>query len=295
MSPIDSTGNPGTSRATSRVVVHAVIVAVPLACAFWFVGEALFAQWTHDPNYTHGLFVVPLSLVLAWRRRRRLAGLEASPTYVGLVVLVFGGLLYLAGILAAELFTMRLALVVTAFALVLTTQGYRRTRVLFFPLAFLLLMIPIPYVFYYKLTFPLQIKSSQLTAGLLSGLGMPVIRSGNVINLEDYTLEVVTACSGLRSMMTLGTLAVFMTDFFKFGRLGNVIFVAISVPVAVVANTARLSLTAIVSAMAGADAAESFFHGFSGVVVFLSGLALLVVSGVLLEWIAKRRSASSPA
>jgi exosortase len=292
MSPIDYTDRPRESRAASRVLVDVVIVAVPLACAFWFVADALFAQWIHDPNYTHGLFVIPLSLVLAWRRRKRLVGLQASPTYVGLVLLVAGGLLYLTGILAAELFTMRLSFVVTLFALALTTQGHRRTRVLLFPLAFLLLMLPIPYVFYYKLTFPLQIKSSQLTAGLLSGLGMPVLRTGNVIKLEDYTLEVVTACSGLRSMMTLGTLAVFMTDFFKFGGLGNVVFVAVSVPVAVIANTTRLTLTAIVSAIAGADAAESFFHGFSAVVVFMSGLALLVITGVLLEWIAKRRSAS---
>lgn len=288
MNSIDDNAKTRGSRAVGRVVFESAVVAVPLACACWFIATALVGQWVNDPNYTHGLFVVPMSLILAWRRRERLKRTPASPSYVGLLVLTAGGMLYLLGILAAELFTMRVSLVIMVFALILTTQGHGRTRALLFPLAFLLLMIPLPYVLYYKLTFPLQIKSSQLTAGLLSGLGMPVVRTGNIINLEGYTLEVVTACSGLRSLMTLGALAVFMTDFFKFGGWGNVVFVAVSVPVAVVANTARLFLTAVVSAIAGSDAAESFFHGLSGVVVFLSGLALLFVTGILLEWIAKR-------
>jgi exosortase len=292
MSSIDDTLETSGARSARRVVLEWAVVAVPLACAYWFVAAALVAQWVNDPNYTHGLFVVPMSLILAWRRRKRLERTPVSPSHAGLLVLTAGGMLYLLGILAAELFTMRVSLVVAVFAVVLTMQGRGRTRALLFPLAFLLLMIPLPYVLYYKLTFPLQIKSSQLTAGLLSGLGMPVVRTGNIINLEGYTLEVVTACSGLRSLMTLGALAVFMTDFFKFGGWGNVLFVAASVPVAVVANTARLFLTAVVAAIAGSDAAESFFHGLSGVVVFLSGLALLFVAGILLEWMVKRRRAS---
>jgi exosortase len=156
----------------------------------------------------------------------------------------------------------------------------------------LFLMIPIPYIFYYKLTFPLQLESSKLTSGLLSLMGMPVVRGGNVIKLEGYTLEVVTACSGLRSMMTLGTLAIFMTDFFHFGKLGNVVLVALAVPIAIVANTARLTLTAVVSAIAGSEAADSFLHELSGVVVFVAGLVLLAISAGVIEWIARRKSAS---
>jgi len=85
----------------------------------------------------------------------------------------------------------------------------------------------------------------------------------------------------------------FMTDFFRVGRIGKIILVGMSIPVAIVANTMRLALTATVSAMAGTDTADSFLHGFSGVFVFMSGLVLLVILGLILEWIAKKRYSAS--
>ncbi|MGD8413370.1 MAG: exosortase/archaeosortase family protein [Candidatus Latescibacterota bacterium] len=272
-----------------------LMLLVPLAIAWWFVAAALFGQWIKDPNYTHGLFVVPMAALLAFRRRRRVLEATAEPSYWGLAVLGAAIVLYLTGILAAELFTMRVSMVLALIGVVLATQGAARTRALLFPLLFLFLMIPLPYVIYYKFTFPMQLWSSRLAAAVLSGLGMPVVRSGNVIRLEDYTLEVVTACSGLRSMMSLGTLAVFMTDFFRIGKPVKVALVLLSIPVAIVANTIRLVSTAVVSGMAGPGEAKSYLHGMSGVVVFMSGLVLLVILGFILEWIARRRSSSSRA
>lgn len=285
---IPSAGD-GSGFSTPRAV-RFLILFVPLAAGWWFVVTALVEQWLDDPNYTHGLFVVPMAAWLAWRRRSQVREIAAEPTYWGLVALVAAVVIYLAGILAAELLTMRVSLVVAIFAVVLATQGASRTRALLFPLLFLLLMIPLPYVIYYKFTFPLQLMSSKLAAGVLSGLGMPVIRSGNILDLEDYSLEVVTACSGLRSMMTLGTLAVFMTDAFRIGKAAKVALVLLSVPVAIVANTARLVSTAAVAAIAGPDQAESYLHGLSGVVVFMIGLVMLVILGFVLEWTARRRS-----
>lgn len=259
-----------------------------LALCFWFVATGLVVQWLDDPNYAHGFFVVPMALALAFRRRHRLLETPAEPTAAGCWVLVLGGLIYLAGVLAAELFTMRFSLVVVFLGLVLATQGFRRARILLFPCLFLLLMIPLPYIFYYKLTFPLQLLSSRMTDGLLTALGMPVVRTGNVIHLEHYSLEVVTACSGLRSIMTLGTAAVFVSDFFSFGWIARAAFVALSIPVAVVANTARLTSAAVVSALASPDAADGFMHDLSGVLVFLFGLVCLIFVGGVLEWFNKR-------
>lgn len=261
------------------------------AAVFWFVASSLARQWVDDPNYTHGFFVVPMALLLAWRRRGKLAGAPRSVWPAGIVVVAIGGAMYLLGIAAAELFTQRFAMVLTAIGLFSLSQGKERTRMFAFPLAFLLLMLPLPYILYYRMTFPLQLESSRLTATLLSGLGMAVLRTGNVIHLENYTLEVVTACSGLRSMMTLGTLAIFASDFLHTGRTGKVILVALSVPIAVAANTVRLAVTAIVSALGSPEAADGFFHQFSGIVVFVSGLVLLVAAGLALEWISKRKPA----
>lgn len=279
-------------HAQNRSLVALAILVVPLACAYWFIAESLVGQWIDDPNYTHGLFVVPMALVLAWKRRERLMETPPKVSYAGLVVVAVAGAIYLLGIAAAELFTMRFSLVVAVFGLTLLMQGWGRTRVLLFPLLFLLLMIPVPYILYYKLTFPLQVESSKITSALLTTLGMPVVRTGNVIHLEGYTLEVVTACSGLRSMMTLGTLAIFMTDFFRFGKLGNVLLVALAIPIAVLANTTRLVMTAGIAAIAGSETADSFLHELSGIAVFLVGLVMLAISAGLIEWIAKQKRVS---
>jgi exosortase len=274
-----------------RISTCTVGIIILFAAVFWFVAASLARQWLDDPNYTHGLFVVPMAFLLAWRRRGKLVKAPRSLWSPGIIVVAIAGAIYLLGIAAAELFTQRFAMVLTAIGLFSLTQGKERTRVLAFPLAFLLLMLPLPYIIYYRLTFPLQLESSRLTAALLSGLGMPVVRTGNVIHLENYNLEVVTACSGLRSMMTLGTLAIFASDFLHTGSAAKVLLVALSVPVAVAANTVRLAVTAIVSALGSPEAADNFFHQFSGIVVFLSGLVLLVAAGLVLEWIAKRKAA----
>jgi exosortase len=280
-----------TTRAPRFAVsAMALPVAVLLGAAYWFVATGLVRQWLDDPNYTHGLFVVPMAAVLAWRRRDRIAESPARPSAVGMAVLVLAAAFYMLGVAAAELFLMRASLVGVIIGLVWSLQGTARTRALAWPLLFLFFMIPLPYLVYYRLTFPLQLQSSAITGAILHAWGMPVLREGNVLRLEGYSLEVITACSGLRSIMTLGTLAVFLVEFLHVGRWGRVLFLLLVVPVAVVANSVRLVVTAVLSAISGPEAAEGFLHGFSGVVVFLLGLAVLIALGKGIEWVSARRA-----
>jgi exosortase len=259
------------------------------AAAYWFVLASLAAQWADDPNYAHGFFVVPMALALAWRRRSTWVLTPADPDARGLVLIAMAGVMYLAGILAAELFTMRFSLVVALAGMVWTVEGPARARVMRFPIFFLLAMIPIPYVFYYRLTFPLQLESSRLAAGVLSAMGMPLVRAGNVIHLEGYSLEVVSACSGLRSIMTLGTMALFISDFLGINAALRAGFLAFVIPIAMLANVARLILTAGLAALEGPQAAESFLHELSGLVVFVVGLCAIAACGKGLQWIARAR------
>jgi exosortase len=209
-------------------------------------------------------------------------------------VVLAGALLYLAGVLAAELFTTRLSLVVVTAGLVLAMEGRARLRALAFPVAFLLFMIPLPYVFYYRLTFPLQIESSRMAAGFLAATGLPILREGNVLHLEGYSLEVVTACSGLRSIMTLGTIGVFLADFIRMPPAGAVVYGLLIIPVAVAANVARLVTTAGLATIAGPEAAESFLHELSGLMLFLAGTVSLILCAKGIQWIARARSGSRP-
>ncbi|HKW14955.1 MAG TPA: exosortase/archaeosortase family protein [Candidatus Krumholzibacteria bacterium] len=260
-----------------------------LTAAYWFVLASLVAQWADDPNYAHGFFVVPMALALAWRRRSAWALTPSRPDARGLVLLTVAGVMYLAAILAAELFTMRCSLVLALAAVVWTVEGSARARIMRFPLFFLLAMIPIPYVFYYRLTFPLQLESSRLAAGVLSAMGMPLVRAGNVIHLEGYSLEVVSACSGLRSIMTLGTMALFISDFLGINAAMRAAFLVLVIPIAMLANVARLILTAGLAALEGPQAAESFLHELSGIVVFVVGLSAIAACGKGLQWTARAR------
>jgi exosortase len=260
-----------------------------LAAAYWFVVASLAAQWAHDPNYAHGFFVIPMALALAWRRRAAWNLAPQAPDRHGLILLAAAGAIYLAGILAAELFTMRVSLVVALAGIIWAVEGSARVRIMRFPLVFLLAMIPLPYVFYYRLTFPLQLESSRLAAGFLGAMGMPLVRAGNVIHLEGYSLEVVSACSGLRSIMTLGTMALFLSDFLRIHPAARTVFLVCVIPVAVIANVARLVLTAGLAALEGPQAAESFLHELSGVVVFVFGVCAIALCGKGLEWITRAR------
>lgn len=272
-----------------RRLVGSLSLALPLALGYGFVLAALVRQWSDDPNYAHGFFVAPLAAWLAYRRRARFFSAPRTPDAAGLVLVTCGVLVYLAGIATAELFTTRVSFVLVVAGLVWALEGRARARVMAFPVAFLLCMVPLPYVLYYQATFPLQVESSRWAAALLGWAGMPVVREGNILNLEGYSLEVVTACSGLRSIMALGTIALFLTDFMTGSRVSKLILVVTAVPIAVLANVLRLATTAAIASLAGPEAAESFLHELSGVVVFIAGLVALIVIGKGLEWIERGR------
>jgi len=278
-----------TAAISRRRVFRLTPIVVLFALAYAPVCAALAAQWADDPNYAHGFFVIPMAAWLAWRRRHRYAAVSSSSSAVGIGLLVLGAVLYAFGTAAAELFTARISLVMVVAGLVALLEGSARLRVLAFPIAFLLCMIPLPYLLYYQLTFPLQIESSRLAAGVLGAAGMPVVREGNILEIEGYTLEVVTACSGLRSIMALGTMAIFMTELFRVSRAAKVVLAAAAIPVAVAANVARLAATACIAAVGGASLAESFLHELSGLVVFLSGIVALFAIGKGLEWVEHKR------
>lgn len=277
-------------RSAATLRRHALSLAplvLAVCAAYWFVLVGLVAQWADDPNYAHGFFVIPIAALLAWRRRSAWRAASCAPDRRGLLLLAVAGACYLVGILAAELFTTRVSLVIALAGIVWTVEGPARLRVMRVPLAFLFTMIPLPYVLYYRLTFPLQLESSRLAAGMLSAMGMPLVRAGNVIHLEGYSLEVVSACSGLRSIMTLGTLAFFISDFVRSTPAWRVVFFLLVIPIAMAANVARLVLTATIAALEGPRAAESFLHELSGLVVFVVGLCAIAACGKAIAWITR--------
>jgi exosortase len=202
-----------------------------------------------------------------------------------LVILASVGLL-LAGLLGAELFLTRLSLLGVLAGGVLFTLGWPHLRVLTFPLAFLLLMIPIPAIVFNEVALPLQLVASRVGAGVLSALSIPVLREGNVIVLANTSLEVAEACSGIRSLISLLTLGI-VYGYFADGRAWTRLTVALStIPVAIAANGLRVAGTGIAAHYYGARAAEGFFHTFSGWIVFVVAFSMLFVVLRLVLWAA---------
>lgn len=237
----------------------------------------LVRQWNSDADYSHGFLVPFLSAYLIWQRRDKLAQVARRPSNLGLVVVVGSlGLLFL-GSLGAELFLTRISIIGTICGLIVYFAGWRLLRALAFPLAFLLFAIPIPALVYNEIVFPLQFIASRFATGVLETLGLfPIMREGNVLIMPGMRLEVVEACSGIRSLMSLLALAA------GYGYLAEksvpvrwFLFLAM-IPLAIISNGTRVVITALMTNYIGPQAAQGFMHEFSGWVIFVVATALFL-------------------
>jgi exosortase len=264
----------GSMKKTTAAALIALAVSFVLAyqdVLFWLMDD-----WDLDEEYSHGWLVVPIALYLAWERREQLARAPLRPSRWGLVLLVFSLGALAAGTLAAETFVARISIVLTAVAAVLYVTGVEHVRILRFPLAFLLLMIPIPGIIFNRIVFPLQLVASDFGARSLAAAGIPVFREGNLISLAHMNLDVAEACSGIRSLISLFTLSLLYGYFTEPRLVMRVILLIATIPVAIFANGVRVAATGVAANFYGAKVAEGFFHSFSGWIVFLvAGVTLL--------------------
>lgn len=254
---------------------QAVVLA---ALSLWLYGPTLIhlvRQWWHDPNFSHGFFVPAFSAFVVWQGRTRLAQIPLKPSWTGAGILALALAVLVIGQTGAELFLARLSLLLLLSSLIVLFLGWNHLRALLFPLAFLVLMIPIPTIVFNQITFPLQLLASWLSAGVLQWLGVPVLREGNVIVLPAMALEVAEACSGVRSLMSLATLAVIYGYLMDRNIAVRVLLAVASVPIAVVANGSRIVGTGLLVQYWDPDKAEGFFHTFSGWLIFVVSLIML--------------------
>jgi exosortase A len=259
-----------------------LVLTLSFVLAYHNVLVWLADDWELDGNYSHGWLVVPLALYLAWERRDLLARTPLAPSRWGLALLVASLGALAAGTLAAETFVARGSIVLTVVATIWYVCGPGHVWILRFPLAFLLLMIPIPDIIFNRIAFPLQLVASDLAAQSLSAVGIPVFREGNLINLARMDLDVAEACSGIRSLISLFTLALIYGYFIERRRTIRLLLVASTIPVAILANGMRVAATGVAAHYYGAQAAEGFFHSFSGWIVFgVAALALFIIREIV--------------
>ena len=254
-----------------------------LAVLYRGVVPDMVQQWYEDANYSHG-FVIPLiAAYFIYQRRRELLEAEVEPWWPGFALFCCGLLQLALGFLATEYFTMRSSLVVTLAGLTLFFFGKRLFRLMLLPLAYLMFMVPLPYIVYDSVAFPLKLLVTRASIGFLKLAGVVVMREGNIILLPATTLEVADACSGVRSLLSLLALAVAYSFFIPLSPAKRCLLVLAAIPIAVCANAFRVIGTGFLAQYFGARAAEGFFHEFAGLAVFVVAIALLVSLGAWLS------------
>ena len=246
--------------------------------------KGLALQWWSDPNYGHGFFVPLFSCYILWHERENWTTLEIKPSNFGFAVILGAVGLLLLGSLGAELFISRFSLLVLLAGIILFLAGWKVLGAVSFPLGYLVWMIPIPAIVFNQITFPLQLVASRLAAAGLELVQVPVLRDGNVLVMSNYSLEVVEACSGIRSLTTLIALAFAYGYFAEPRRWMRYVLALLMIPIAIVTNAIRILGAGILAHDYGPATAEGFLHGFSGWLIFVSALLLMF----LCHWILRR-------
>lgn len=259
------------------------------------VFRVLVAQWWEDPNYGHGFLVPLFSGYVMWRDRERWLKVNAKPANAGLPVMVFAVALLFLGTLGAELFLSRFSLLILLAGIVIFLWGWKMLRALAFPLSFLILMIPLPGVIYYELTFPLQLLASRFASDFLELLRVPVLREGNLLVLPNYTLEVVEACSGIRSLMSLAALAVAYGYLAERRGWVRFLLVLLMIPIAIVSNGLRVMVTSMLTYFISPRLAEGFFHEFSGLAIFVTAIILMLLAHAAIRALTSRKRGAANA
>jgi exosortase len=272
-----------------RLWVWSVILTGLILLLYAAVIKSLVEQWWTDADYGHGFFVPLFSGYILWHTRERWTKVEIRPSNFGFVVIVGAIALLLLGSLGAELFTGRFSLLVLLAGMILFLAGWKMLRAVSFPLGYLIWMIPMPVIIYNQITFPLQLIASRLATAWLELAQVPVLRDGNILIMSNYSLEVVEACSGIRSLMTLMALAVAYGYLVSPRRWVRYVLAAFMVPIAIVTNAIRIMGAGLMAHRFGPAAAEGFLHQFSGWAIFLVALLLMFASYWILQHISERR------
>jgi exosortase len=273
---------------------------LPLPAIFFFLAlvillflpilSPLVTQWFNDENMGYAFFVPLVAGYVVWLDRAHILSAPVKPCWSALGWVLAGFVFMVLGLLAALSLLARLGLWCTILGVVWTIAGTAVIRTLVFPFGLLLFMFPVPLYIYQKMTLPLQGMATQIAALGLATIGIPVLQEGNTLTLADHTLDVVEACSGIRSLLSLTFLSVAYGRLFETRMWAKIVLVLATVPIAILCNAARIVLTGILTQYKP-EIAEGAYHAFEGWVIFMFELVALITFHRILERFGKRSHA----
>ncbi len=273
----------GSSRRRLRVLIQGVVLALMIVAIYHRTLAALWRVWMHNPNYSHGVLIPAVSLVLLWLKRQTLRGLEVQPSGLGLPLVFLGILIHLAGLRGDIVILQGNSLIVVLLGLVLHFGGKRWLRQVAFPVCYLVFMNPFLPVFQNQVSFRLKQLAAGGAATVSGWLGILIQRDGMSLFLPTGAMRIENACSGMQSLISLMALGALFAYFARCGAARRVLLFLASIPIALVVNIIRISALCVVGNTSGIEVATGLFHDASGFVLFGVGFLLLVGTRRLLR------------
>jgi exosortase len=251
--------------------------------------SSMARQWWDDPNYGHGLLVPVFVAYILWRERARWHTVSVRASDYGLPIMLLALGLFILGMLGAELFTARVSLLILISGIIVFLMGWQVLRSIAFPIGYLFFMIPLPTLVYYQLTLPLQLWASRLGAHGLVLLGVHTVREGNLLILPDATLEVVEACSGVRSLLSLVAAVVAYGYLAEQRTWKRCLLVVLAIPTVILSNGLRLVATGVLSIVFGPEVDSGPVHAALGLAFFVLAFLSILGSHSLLRRLTSQR------
>jgi exosortase len=278
-----------SSNSRMETLFAAALLASLTVIMYAPVLRSMARQWWDDPNYGHAMFVPVFVAYVLWRERARWRAVPVRPSDYGLPIMALALGLLILGMLAVELFTSRFSLLLLIAGIVVFLAGWQVLKSIAFPVGYLFFMIPLPALVYYQLTFPLQLLASRLGAQGLVMLGVHTVRQGNLLILPNCTLEVVEACSGVRSLLSL--LAVVVAYGYLAERRAwlRCLLVVLTIPIVIGSNGLRLVATGVLSFLYGPQMDSGRAHVALGLGFFAIAFLSILLIHVLVRHFANQR------
>lgn len=261
-----------------------------LAVVYATIFPGMVDDWLNDPNYSHGLLIPVISGYLLYQKRDALEQAPVMPSNWGLPVIFLALSMLVFGLAGTEYFTMRSSSVFLLAGIVLFLFGWPVFKIAAMPIGYLFFMVPLPYIVYDAVAFPLKLFVARFSVLALKAMGIIVWREGNIIMFPQTVLEVADACSGLRSLMSLLALSVAFALVTQKSLWKRLVLSLSAVPIAVATNMSRVIVTGFLAQYYGAAAAEGFFHEFAGFAVFAVAMVLLIGVAALLTKVGRREA-----
>jgi exosortase B len=268
-------------------------VAIGLAALYIPTLYGLYHGMWRDEDQAHGPLILLVVLYLLWQKREHLYPSQAAQPrlWAGALCFALALLLYVLGH-SQEILTFEIgSLILILVAILLMARGWPSVRAMWFPLFFILFMIPLPGFFVDAVTLPMKMAVSYVADNILFWAGYPIARTGVMLQIGHYQLLVANACAGMHTLISLEALGLLYLNLVKHDSLfRNVTLAILIVPISFTANVIRVMVLTLVTYYFGDEAGQGFVHGFANIVLVIVALALIMGVDSVLQYHVKRRA-----